>query len=330
MAGAIVIAGSDTPVSDHKIRAVSASDGWDCWRGGVASIPVLGCSPIARTAESLKSAGLSRISILGRTIWNEKPGPVPSEEQAWLLAANELKTCKEKNLDAVVVTRIGHYIECEWQALLEQHRKYGEAVSRAFDSEAPLDLWVVDPNRFYADGDLLRMLQVNKVAECAVDGYVNRLTGARDFRRFVTDIFSSRCRVRPYATEVRPGLWVAEGAQIARNARVVAPAYVGQGVKISGDCLITRCSTLETNSYVDFGTAIEDSSVLPDTYIGIGLDLSHSVVDGDEILNLHHEVRLRISDPVVMRRHFAKVQHDPRSVSVIEMNVMALSSIEKP
>jgi hypothetical protein len=327
MTGAIVIAGSDPRVSEHKIRA-TASDGWDCWRSGIASIPVLGCSPIARTAESMKRAGLTGISILGTTIWSERNTFSPSEEQAWLLAADELKTRKEKNVDAVVITRAGHYIECEWQALLEQHRKYGEAVSRAFDSEGPLDLWVVDPNRFCDDGDLLTMLQATKVAVCGVEGYVNRLTGARDFRRLVIDIFSSRCRVRPYATEVRPGVWVADGAQIARNARVVAPAYIGHGVKISDDCLITRGSTVETNSHVDFGTAIEDSSVLPDTYLGIGLDLSHSVVDGDEILNLHHEVRLRISDPVVMHRRFPKGQHDQRSV--IETKEMAFSSPEEP
>src|SRR5262249_47789764 len=195
MAGAIVIAGSDAQVSEHKIRPSTASDGWDRWRGGIASIPILGCSPIARTAEAMKSAGLTGISILGTSIWSEKKGLGLSEEQAWLLAADELKTCQEKNVDAMVITRSGHYVECEWQALLEQHRKYGEAASRAFDSEGPLDLWVVDPNRFYVDGDLLTMLHVTKVAECAVEGYVNRLTGARDFRRFVTDIFSSRCRV---------------------------------------------------------------------------------------------------------------------------------------
>ena len=108
---------------------------------------------------------------------------------------------------------------------------------------------------------------------------------------------------------------MADGAQIARNARVVAPAYIGHGVRILDDCLITRGSTVEANSYVDFGTAIEDSSVLLDTYVGIGLDLSHSIVDGDEIVNLRHEVRLRISDPVVMRRHFSKAQHDPHSVT---------------
>jgi hypothetical protein len=267
MAGAIVIAGSDPQVSERNIRINTASGGWDCWRSGIASIPVLGCSPIARTAESMKRAGLSEISILGATTRNEKGEFVSGEEQSWLLAANELKTLKERRLDEVVIARVGHYIECEWQALLGQHRNFGQAVSRAFDTEGPLDLWVIEPNRFCANGDLLMTLRATKAAECVVEGYVNRLTGARDFRRLVVDIFSSRCRVRPHAKEVRPGLWVEDGAQIARNARIVAPAYIGYGVKISDDCLITRCTTLEANSYVDFGTAVEDSSVLPDTYV---------------------------------------------------------------
>jgi len=94
-----------------------------------------------------------------------------------------------------------------------------------------------------------------------------------------------------------------EGAQVERGARVVAPAYIGRGVTIADECLITRGSNVESNSLIDFGTVIEDSSILPDTYVGIGLDLSHSVVDGSEVLNLQHGVRLRITDPVVVRRN---------------------------
>jgi hypothetical protein len=52
---------------------------------------------------------------------------------------------------------------------------------------------------------------------------------------------------------------------------------------------------------VDYGTVVEDSSVLSNTYVGIGLDLSHSMVEGNNLLNLQHEVVLKISDPVVLR-----------------------------
>jgi len=274
----------------------------------------------------MRRAGFADISVLGTNVWNERAGTVSSEEQAWCIAAEELEMRREKNLDAVIIMRTGSYVECEWSSLIEQHRGYGAAVTRAFDREGALDIWVVDPCRFRAEENLPGALRAAKTAESAVGGYVNRLQGAGDLRRLASDMLSLRCRVRPNGTEVRPGLWMADGTQVARNARVVAPAYIGRGVKISDDCLITRCSNVEANSCVDFGTAIEDSSVLSDTYVGIGLDLSHSVVDGSEILNLNHEVRLRIGDPVVLRRDSTKVQH---SQSVFEAKEMALSYRER-
>src|SRR4029077_19174021 len=121
--------------------------------------------------------------------------------------------------------------------------------------------------------------------------------------RLATDLLTGKCKMRPHGVETRPGIWIDEGAQVARGARIVAPAYIGRDARIEDDCLITRCSNVESWSHVDFGTAVEDSSILTNTYVGIGLDLSHSIVDGDELLNLHHEVRLHISDPVVMRRN---------------------------
>lgn len=327
MTGAIVIAATDSQLHRDGLNVVTASDGWDAWQGCVASIPVLGCSAIARTVESMKCAGTSEISVFSTSVRSRKDGIIPNEEQAWRAATDALRVGQERGLDAVLIMRSGPYIECEWPSLLEQHREYGEAVTRAVDREGPLDLWVVDPDRFCVDGDLLLALRAAKAAEFAVEGYVNPLQGARDLRRWAIDILSARCQARPQGTEVRPGLWMAAGTQIGRSARIVAPAYIGCGVKISDDCLITRCSTVEANSHVDFGTAIEDSSVLPDTYVGIGLDLSYSVVDGSEILNLHHEVRLRISDPVVLRRHSPRVQDE--SEPVFETKEMALSSIEK-
>lgn len=327
MAGAIVIAATDSQLHKDEPGVATTSGRADAWQERIASIPVLGCSAIARTVESIKCAGTTEVSVLGTNVCSDKVGFLSNEEQAWQAAADALKVASEGNLDAVLMMRIGPYIECEWSMLLERHREYGKAVTQAVDREGPLDLWVVDPHRFSVDGDLLPALRRADAAEFAVEGYMNRLQGAHDLRRFATDILSLRCQVRPQGNEVRPGLWMATGTQIARSARIVAPAYIGDGVKISDDCLITRYSAIEANSYVDFGTAIEDSSVLTDTYVGIGLDLSHSVIDGDEILNLHREVRLRISDPVVMRRQPPRVQHE--SQSVFERKEMALSSDEK-
>ena len=156
--------------------------------------------------------------------------------------------------------------------------------------------------------------------------YANRLQSPRDFRRLVLDAFQGRCNLRPQGREVKPGVWICEGAQIERSARLVAPAFIGRNVQISDECLITRGSNVESNSIVDYGTVVEDSSILSNTYVGIGLDLSHSIVIGRSLLNLQHNVNLEITDPVVMREN--NITGSDELSEDIEGDYIALSSAE--
>ena len=102
-------------------------------------------------------------------------------------------------------------------------------------------------------------------------------------------------------TEVRPGVWLDEGSEIHRRARVVAPAYIGCASKVRADALITRLSDIERDCCIDCGTVVEDTSVLANTTIGICLDLCHAVVSGNILLNLEREVLIEISDSRVLR-----------------------------
>jgi hypothetical protein len=73
--------------------------------------------------------------------------------------------------------------------------------------------------------------------------------------------------------------------------------------------LVTRFSNLERRCLVDYGTAIEDSSVLPYTHVGRGLDVAHAVVEGSRLVNLSRNVAVTIRDanligPTVSRRHW--------------------------
>lgn len=326
MLGAIVIAGSKfkESTSDYGVAAYSVPASSNLFSEGFASVPVLGCSTVARMVESIRGAGVDDVSVFGEK--KHALRHARDVEAEWRDAARQFAAYRERGFEAVLISRTGAYIECEFATLLERHREHGEPVTRLFDQEGPLDLWIVDPNRLDEGDGLLNGLQSAESADCAVGGYVNRLQSVHDLRRLATDILTLRCRTRPAGVEVRPSLWIADGAQVARNARLVAPAYIGRGVKIADDCLITRCSNVEANSYVDFGTAVEDSSILPETYVGIGLDLSHSLVDGSEIFNLHHDVRLRISDPVVLRRHTTRAHS---AQSAYETKNVVLSTTER-
>ncbi len=122
------------------------------------------------------------------------------------------------------------------------------------------------------------------------------LSRARDLRRLVVDALQGRCQLSPKGREIKPRVWVDDGAQLHRRARVVAPAYIGRASSVREDTLITRFSNVESFCEVDYGTAIEDSSVLSNSYVGIWLDVSHAVVCGSKLLNLSRNATLNLAD----------------------------------
>jgi hypothetical protein len=272
---------------------------------GLAMVEVLGRSVVARLAGELRRAGIEEISMFGNDMCGGEPDGrnLASTEEVWSRAIRQWAASRQNGAEAILVMRLGAYIEVDFKDALLFHFEHGRAITRAFDHEAPLDFWVIDPARISEETDLLAALNQIDPARYPVRGYVNRLEHPRDLRRLVVDALTSRCSLRPLGEEVRPGVWQDETAHVHRDARVVAPAFIGRGVAIGEQCLITRCSSVESNCQIDYGTVVEDSSILANTYVGIGLDLSHSIVDGSNLLNLERGVTLEIADPCVIRQN---------------------------
>jgi NDP-sugar pyrophosphorylase family protein len=205
------------------------------------------------------------------------------------------------------------YTEADLLDLFFFHREAMCSVTRAVDQMGPLDLWVVECDRA-SRWNLENLLTGRKVASYLMGGYLRRLEHPRDLRLLISDALSGRCAMRPSGREVRPGIWIDDGAEVDRRARIVAPAYIGRRSKVKEDALITRCSSIELDCSIDYGTIIEDSSVLANTSVGIWLDVCHTVVNGDKLFSLSRNVTVEVSDPSVMRS----------SIPVRELPVSAL------
>lgn len=295
MIAAIIIADSETE-GETRCQPVSATTNWAC-------IDVLGQPVLGRIVDGLKNGGIDSVFVFSPP---QGSFGIHADARAlaldnWRAAGFRFAKCREEAFEAVLIANCGTYAEFDLDDMLAFHHEQGQPVSRALAADGPVDLWLIDPSRFSNSEDLRTDILATDPAYYELLGYVNRLSSAREFRRLVVDSFSSRCRLRPRGVETRPGVWIGESAEVGRGARLVAPAFVGRGVKIGDDCLITRGSNVERSSDIDFATAVEDSSILPNTYLGIGLDLSHSVANGRNLWNLRHDVTLEITDPVVMR-----------------------------
>lgn len=218
-----------------------------------------------------------------------------------------LEDYSRRGIEYAFVSQADIYAECDLIDWIWFHRGAHHAITRARDRNGPLDFWVADCTR-WQDVDVSLLLEEKDRFDGPtyfVRGYVNQITTLRDFRSLVTDVFRGRCEMRPPGNEIRPGVWVEDGARIDRRARIVAPAYIGRGARVMEDTLITRCSNLESSCCIDYGSVIDDSSILTNSYVGIWLDVSHGVLNGNRLTNVGRNIVLKVSDPRVIRQNRA-------------------------
>jgi hypothetical protein len=222
-------------------------------------------------------------------------------DDPWPAVAEILENYWKSGCDCALVAKPTAYIEADIPDLLDFHRQAERAVTRASNREGPLDLWVMncDPSQEIAGGALTAaLLQPDFFpASYFLKEYVRRISHPRDVRQLVTDAFLARCHLYPLGEQRRPGIWVGRGVEVRRGARIVGPAYLGAGCTIGERVVITRFSNIERDSYIDYGTVIENSSVLPNTYVGIWLDVRRSIVHGNYLLNLERGLLVEVCDP---------------------------------
>lgn len=297
MLAAVVVSDQSEPAGDRQpaSEVCPAEVPW-------ATFELLGQTPVTRLAENLKAV-CDSVSVIatGGSKAHARTSDMPTGDCAIDCLANY----KQEGFEVVLIVRCGAYLELDAAEMLAFHQQRRCGVTRAFtDSDGePLDVWMVDTFALPEHMPVLSTLTRVRPEMYRSHGYVNRLQTPHDFRRLVLDAFHARCQLRPQGAEIKPGIWIGEGAQIGRSARIVAPAFIGRSVQISDECLITRGSNIESTSDIDFGTAVEESSILSNSYVGIGLDLTHSIVNGRNLMNLQHNVNLEITDPAVMREN---------------------------
>lgn len=274
----------------------------------LACIDVLGQSVLDRTVARLHRTHVPHIFVVAsphctglRHTRGAKVTIAETQADRWSAAHRILKKQAHRGIDTILIAEFGAYAEFDFDRALNFHRAQGQPVTPLRDHTGELGYWFVETEWVKSTGDrrlpFSNDAMIRRSVPFLVEGYVNRLAKARDFRRLVVDAFLGRCGITPQGREIRPGVWVDEDVQLHKTARVVAPAYLGRNTTVHPFAVITRFSNLERRSQVGEGSVVANASVLPHTMIGRGLDVSAAMVDGSEWVDLRRNIALQIPDP---------------------------------
>jgi hypothetical protein len=277
----------------------------------IALLDVLGRSVLQRVVDRMRGFAISAITVLGdveatalRVLpqaleddlrWVRVPGA-----DLWWAAQQVFANYAQSGAEFVVVTRVGPYSEIDYDALLQSHLEGNSRITAVSDAGGQsLDTFVVSAAR-RDDADFLLQHQLRQSRVPCLPyrftGYGNRLATAADLRQLAVDSFDGCARIVPAGEQIRPGIWAGAGARIQRGARILAPAFIGARVQIGAAAVITRGSVLEHHVRVNCGTVVEDSTLLPYTSVGAGLDVAHAVVGFRRFTSLPRRTEIEIFD----------------------------------
>jgi hypothetical protein len=275
----------------------------------LATLDVVGKSTLQRMAERLQQYGISSVSAVveATSTLGIRNFGLPSDvscvsaapDRFWRTAESVFNDMAQSGAELVILIRLGAYAEVDFEKQVQFHIDRKERVTRMASDEQMLEIFCISASRRNDAASLFRTQLAHCRSECPVlqhDGYVNPLASARDLRQFAIDILTQQAQTCPAGKEIKPGVWSAPGALIEKGARVLAPAFVGSLARIRSGAVITRCSSVERHAEVDCGTVVENSTVLPFSYVGAGLDLAHSIAGMGSIVNLHRDVTVTIAD----------------------------------
>jgi NDP-sugar pyrophosphorylase family protein len=110
-----------------------------------------------------------------------------------------------------------------------------------------------------------------------VGGYWSDVGNLHEYIRGNGDALAGRVEVEIPGREVRPGLWVEDGATIASSARIEPPVAIGEGCRIGedavieGPCVVGDGCVLEARAHVVRTLVLEQSHISPGVLVVDGI-----------------------------------------------------------
>jgi carbonic anhydrase/acetyltransferase-like protein (isoleucine patch superfamily) len=264
-------------------------------------VDLLGQSLLERAITKLREFGVVKPCVISEGMGSNQVLPSRSANTSGFIAAWESAVASrmQHGVDLLLLIRMSTYTDLKYSELLQVHLDRQSALTQVYGADGPLDIALVDASFLRDAGSAYRKALSGLVAQeqrFLYGGYVNRLNTPQDFRTLVEDGLRGNCGLYPVGIEVQPQVWHGHGAEVDGSAVVGAPAFVGARSHVAASCTLTGVSAIERGCKIDYGTMIDQSCILQDSYIGMGLDVRRSIVIDKTVFHLERNVEVSIGD----------------------------------
>lgn len=271
-----------------------------------AKLEVLGKSLLDRNISRLREAGVDSTSIIpeGSALTQLLPTRSATSNDfisTWEKAIGEYV---RQGVDTLLLLRTGTYTDLDYEELLSFHSERRAGLTQVYGGDGSLDVAVVNANLLRDSGNAYRTTLSNLIPgqeHFYYQGYANRLRKPQDFRRLIEDALTGKCNLLPIGNQVGEGIWFGAGVEVDNSCVISGPAFIGAGARIAACASISRGSAIERNCEIDCGSTVDQSWILQETYLGLGLSVRRSIVSSQKMFSLDRKTELAIHDRRLIR-----------------------------
>lgn len=271
----------------------------------IAHWDVLGKSVIERIVDRLEVFGVAETSVISEYS-PEVSGPSATVTNSfWNSWEQTVSRYLQFGLKTLLLLRVGPYAEIDLTEFLRFHYETNSSMTQVYDLIGALDFVAVDAHAFRSGTGTFRNRLRGVIPQHQrfdFGGYSNRLTTVGDYWQLIQDAMAGRAALRPTGQEIQPNVWSGDGARIESSTRISGSLFLGKNSRIAAGCVASGTTVIGAQCEIDCGTTVNDSCILPGTYVGAGLKIQDGVVIQDVFFNLRRNVQLQFSD----RRLFGK------------------------
>lgn len=109
-------------------------------------------------------------------------------------------------------------------------------------------------------------------------GYWCDVGNFQEYLRATADVLERRVQLEPIGDHIGGGVWCDKDVEIAPDAQLYGPVYLGQGVKIKGGVVVHGPAVIRDFTVVDNRAHVERSIIWRNSYIGEGAELRGAII----------------------------------------------------
>lgn len=110
------------------------------------------------------------------------------------------------------------------------------------------------------------------------DGYWCDVGNLQEYMRATRDLLNGKVQVGDLGQHIGGGIWTGEDVEIAPDAQLYGPVYLGHGVKVKGGVVVRGPSVIRDYTIVDTKAHVDRSVIWRNSYIGERVELRGAIV----------------------------------------------------